>query len=292
MSARLLLAALLTSVCSSSAGAETIVSGVFEREVADYPCRATLLGDNGTSLIVSLSDYKSVWSLVFLVSGNPESFEPYFNTHQLFDSDQFRLAIQRAKIGNSEFRLADATALIVQRSELDNDTFASFSIEAVHNVTAALQAIGDGGLSFAPFAALDGTDGAITEFQDCSYRALGVEIGQIVPTDFREEYRMIFDQAFLNWVSAMARLESCRMDQSDEGSIEDVARRGAAAFYPGITNVFRRSEYEESLLSGVPLARLKGSTDGIVEGCLFADSLAETARLPIEQAIEKALLIE
>jgi len=149
-------------------------------------------------------------------------------------------------------------------------------------------AMANDGIAIQGLVSLDGTAESLSEFRRCSYAAMGLKEGERVETDFRAEYRMIFEGAFEIWITSMARAEHCLAARFDHDAVSEVVDAAADAFYPGVLNFRKRSEYREDLEGLLPMARLSGMTDARTEGCLMAGRLADISRMPVDMAIEQA----
>ncbi|MDX8355679.1 hypothetical protein [Cognatiyoonia sp. IB215182] len=135
---------------------------------------------------------------------------------------------------------------------------------------------------------MEGTAEALSEFRSCSYAAMGLQDGERVETDFRAEYRMVFEGAFEDWTTSMARAENCLASRFEDEAVSEVIDAAAIAFYPGILNFRKRSEYRDDLERMLPMAKLSGMTDARTKGCLMAGRLADISRMPVDLAIESA----
>jgi hypothetical protein len=74
----------------------------------------------------------------------------------------------------------------------------------------------------------------------------------------------------------------------DEGRRSAYIDRAAATFYPGLTNMFRRDEYRDSLESSATFAQLAGRTAAITDGCLMAAQLADLSERALRDVLERA----
>jgi hypothetical protein len=254
---------------------------------AGYPCVLTMSTARGDRVAFQLSDYQDVWSINIFISGVPERLRPYFDENGLRDSDAFEGTFRELTFGTQNLRVNDAELWEVERDALDDDSSAMFSIKEAHNVTSALEAMEADGFQIGPLVSLTGTSEAFSAFRECVYPAMGLAIDERVETDFRAEYRMIFERSFELWVRHTTRAGLCRYSGVSEEEVDRVIGRAAAAFYPGVLNVQRRGEYTERLRGQLPFFRLSGSTDAM-RSCYMANDLAEMALIPVEQAIKSA----
>lgn len=278
---------ILTFFAGMAAG-ETVISSELFEDRSGYPCFATLSTDAEKGVTIRLSDYKDVWSLVFLISDRASVYVHFFKSNGLRDVDRFEDTFDRVLIGDRSFDFNEASLFEVQRQDVDENTTGLFSVDEKHNVARALGAMAEDRIEIEGLISLDGTAEALSDFRSCSYTALGIQEGERVETDFRSEYRMIFEPAFENWVAAMARAESCLAARYDDDAVSEVVIAAADAFYPGITNSGRRGEYRADLEGMLPLARLSGSTEALTEGCLMAGRLADISRIPVDRTIREA----
>jgi hypothetical protein len=173
------------------------------------------------------------------------------------------------------------------RKDVSEKTAGIFEIKEQHNVAQALEAMTSDGITIDGLINLDGTSNALSEFRSCSYVAMGLREGERVETDFRAEYRMIFERSFEAWVSSMAKAEQCLDSRYDDAAVEEVINAAADAFHPGILSFGKRSAYREDLESKLPFAKLAGIADAR-KGCLMAGRLAEASRFPVDRAIQSA----
>ena len=273
---------------AEAAACETVTSNETFEDRSGYPCFATLHTDVGKSITLQLSDYKDVWSLNFIISDRATVYRQFFNSRGLLDPDAFDDALGSVSIGERTFEFADTWLYEAQRQDVDEDSAGIFSINEQHNVARAIEAMTGDGIEIAGLVALDSTADALSEFRACSYAAMGLQEGDRVETDYRAEYRSIFEGAFKNWVTSMARAEHCLATRFDDAAVSEVIEAAADAFYPGILNFRKRGEYREDLVETLPLARLSGMADAQTEGCLMAGRLADVARMPVDGAIEAA----
>lgn len=280
--------ALLAGLAGSVATGETVTGQEFYEDHNGYPCFLTLRTDAGTGVTLQLSDYKDVWSLKFVVSDRAKVYRRFFDSRGLRDADAFAEAFQSVRIGDRNFDLTDTSLFAVQRSGVDDKTAGFFEIEERHNVARALEAMASDGLAIKGLFEINGTTEAIGAFRTCSYSAMGLKEGERVETDYRAEYRMIFESSFENWVTSMARAEHCLAARFDDDAVEEVIAAAADAFYPGILNFRKRSEYREDLEGKLPFAKLDGMAEARTGGCLMAGELAEMSRIPVDRAIKSA----
>ena len=285
----------LSAIFIVSAGvavSETVTGGEFYEDRSGYPCFATLNTDAGKSVTLQLSDYKDVWSLNFIVSDRASIYRRFFDSRGLRDKGAFEVAFEGVRIGERSFDFNDTSLFEVQRQDVDEKTAGIFSVDEQHNVARALEAMADDGIEIQGLVSLDGTATVLSEFRSCSYAAMGLQEGERVETDFRAEYRMIFEGAFENWVTSMARAEHCLATRFDDDAVAEVIDAAADAFYPGILNFRKRSEYREDLEGMLPMAKLSGMTDARTEGCFMGGRLADVSRMPVDRAIVDATKLD
>lgn len=271
----------------SSLTAETLTSHELQQNVSGYLCLLNMETAEGPEVSLQLSDYKDVWSVNILVQNAPDRFRRFFDERGLRDEEAWEEEFQQVLIGERTFDLHQTDLMEVQRSEVDERSFAVFRIAERHNVAAALNAMAIERLTIPQLVALPDTGGALAEFRTCASAAMGLEVGERVETDFRAEYRMIFERSFESWVEAGARAESCMQGRIRDAEIDAVIERAASAFYPGLLNYWKRDEYADGLRGRVPLSRLSGAT-AAMESCFMAGNLAEMSFMPVERAIEEA----
>lgn len=282
----------LLMLIAGTATGETVTGQVSYKDHRGYPCFVTLNTDTGKSVTLQLSDYKDVWSLNFVISDRAVTYRRFFDRSGLRDEETFENTFAGVQIGTRSFDFNEATLFEVQRKEVDEKTTGIFGINERHNVARALAAMAEDGLKIQGLVTLSGTAEALSEFRSCSYAAMGLEEGERVDTDYRAEYRMIFEGAFESWVKSMARAEHCLAMRFDDDAVSEVIDTAAGAFYPGLLSFRKRSEYREELEGMIPLARLSGMVEAKSEGCLMAGQLAEVSRIPVDRAIEAAADLE
>lgn len=286
------MSAILIFLSAKMTSAETVTGGEFFEDRSGYPCFATLHTDANKSVTLQLSDYKDVWSLKFVISDRASVYRRFFDGRGLRDEDAFEDAFGGVHIGERSFDFNDTSLFEVQRQDVDEKTAGIFSIDEQHNVARALEAMAVDGVEIQGLVSLDGTAEALRDFRSCSYAEMGIIEGERVETDFRSEYRMIFEGAFENWVTIMARAEHCLAARFDDEAVSEVVEAAADAFYPGILNFRKRSEYRENLEGMLPMAKLSGMTDARTEGCLMAGRLADVSRIPVDRAIIEAAKLD
>lgn len=275
-------------VFATPLAAEEVTGSEFEADVHGYPCSVTMHTASGTRFTTKLSDYKEVWSLTFFFSGKPQVFLPYFKSNGLQDQDALATKIRVISIGGEDFDLTKVFLYAVQRSEVDEMTALSVSIETEHRVGSVLSAMQNDHVELTTIASLSRTSEAFGDFRSCALDAMGLQDGTQVEVDYREEYRLSFEKAFALWISAANRADSCLVGSLDAGEVEDVIERASSVFYPGLGNLFRRGRYEDDLRGKLTLAAVDGRTAAISDGCLMADSMAEMTEKLVLQAIESA----
>ena len=271
---------------SGAAAAEPVTSNEFQRDVADYPCSTTMKTSSGRQFVVQLSDYKDVWSLNFFFSGDPTVLRTFFDQRGLRDDDLLAEAVPEIGIGSTALAPDDATLFATQVSEVDASTSAMFKIETLHRVSQALAGMKSDGLRFGSLESFTDTD--FTEFRACAQEAMGLGADEVVGIDMREEYRLAFEKLFESWAEHAALADSCMVAPLDEGRRSSYIDRAAAAFYPGLTNMFRRDEYRSSLESSATFAQLAGRTAAISDGCLMAAQLADLSERAVLDVLERA----
>ncbi|MEM8555624.1 MAG: hypothetical protein AAGF71_12470 [Pseudomonadota bacterium] len=279
-------------VSAGVAAAETVTGDEFYEDRSGYPCFATLNTDAGKSVTLQLSDYKGVWSLKFIVSDRASVYRRFFDSRGLRDEGAFEDAFEGVRIGERLFDFNDTSLFEVQRQDVDKETAGIFSVNEQHNVVRALNAMAHDGIDIQGLVSLDSTAKTLSEFRSCSYAAMGLQEGERVETDFRAEYRMIFEGAFENWVSSMARAEHCLGIRFDDDVVSETIDAAADAFHPGVPNFRKRSEYREDLEGMLPIAKLSGMTDAWTEGCFMARSLTDVSRVPVDKAIDEAAKLD
>lgn len=240
---------------------------------------------------MNLSDYKG-WSLTFFVSGTPQLLSPYFNKRGLRDQGRLLADVDAVRIGQSSFDLDDAEIWALEWKEVDTKTDISFDLETEHKVGRALQAMKDDGIQLSLFADLSATSEALEEFRICGLNAMGLSESDLIETNYREEYRLIFEKSFKAWVIAAGRADGCLASAPDDAEIRAVAVDAASAFVKGWFAWSDRSDYEEDLMNSVPRFKLSGLAEATTEGCLMAGSLVSASRAPVDAAIEAALRLD
>lgn len=282
----------LVLIAHAAAG-ETVIVGEFHEDHNGYPCFATLHTDADRSVTLQLSDYRDIWSLRFVVADRASDYRRFFDSRGLRDKNAFKKAIDLVRIGERSFEFNDTSLLFgVRREEVNEKTTGIFSVDEQHNVTRALEAMENDGIEIRNLVSLDGTVEALGEFRSCSYTAMGLKRGERVETDFRAEYRMIFEDAFENWLTTMARAEHCLVSRFDDEAVSEVVEAATDAFYPGILNYRKRSEFREELEGLLPIAKLSGMSDAMTKGCLFVEKLADLSRMPVEKTIGEAAKLD
>jgi hypothetical protein len=269
------------------AAAEIVTSSEFSKGNNRVPCSVDLNTDAGKKIDVLLSHNNDIWSLDLFVSDRASVYRRFFDNRGLRDEDAFSAAFSELRIGDRTFDFDEVTLFEVLQRDLDEETTGGFEIEEKHNVVPVLEAMANDGIEIQGLIALDGTADALREFRSCSYTSIGLQEGEKVRTDYRAEYRMIFEPAFETWISHMSRADSCFASQFDDDAVSEVVDAAANAFYPGVLNIGKRKEYKESFGLAVPLAKLSGINDARSKGCFMAGRLAEISRIPVDRIIEE-----
>lgn len=279
-------------VDANHAASESVIDSEFFEDRSGYHCFATLTTETEKTITLQLSDYEDIWSLNFIISNRASVYQRFFDSHGLRDEDEFEMAFRGVRIGERTLDFNDTSLFVVKREDVDEKSAAIFSIEERHNVASALEAMAGDGIEIQGLVSLDGTASVLSEFRSCSYAAMGLQEGERVETDFRAEYRMIFEGAFENWVTSMARAEHCLATRFDDEAVSSVVDAAADAFYPGFLNFRKRSEYRKDLEGLLPMAKLSGMTDARTDGCLMAARLADVSRIPVDRAIGEAVKLD
>lgn len=118
---------------------------------------------------------------------------------------------------------------------------------------------------------------------------VGFEISAKEPP---EQARLEFQEVFEGWVSAMFFANQCGVLPFDDDKVSGISKAAGSVFYPGLRNVFKRSEYVSALQRRVPLAKLSRTGGFIVTDCSKAAAAATFARWPVEDALERSTVIE
>lgn len=273
---------------SGAALCETASGYELSEGKSGYPCFLEVETDAGKKITLQLSDYKDTWSITFVVSDRASIYRQFFDAQGLRDEDALTAAFQKVIVGGTPFNIHEASLLEVQQIDVSEKTTAFFRISEQHNVAATLEAMDQDGLEITGLFKLDGALEAMGAFKACSYDAMGLESGERVETDFRSEYRMIFERSFESWVTSMSQAEQCLAGRFDDVAVEEVINAAADAFYPGILNMMKRGSYRDDLEGRLPIAKLSGMADAKTNGCLMANRLAEIAKMPVDRAIEAA----
>lgn len=278
----------IIALSAGAAKSETVTTIEHSINRNGFPCFATLSTDANKKITLQLSDYKDVWAINFIISDRASIYRRFFDSQGLRDENAFADAFSEVRIGESTFDFNSISLFETSLHDVDEKSAGIFSIEEQHNVARALEAMASDGVNIEGLVSLDGTVEALSEFRSCSYTAMGLQEGEQVETDFRAEYRMIFEGAFENWVTSMAKADHCSAVGFDEGAVSEVVDAAADAFYPGFLNLRKRSEYRDDLVGMMPIAKLSGMVSATTEGCLMAGRLADVSRLPVDKAIEEA----
>ena len=273
---------------------ETVTGGDFYEDRSEVePCVATLNTDAGKSITLQLVDHKDAWSLHFVISDRASVYRRFLDSRGRPDVGAFEGAFGGVRIGTRSFDFHDTDLFSSGiATTATRGTAGIFILKEKHNVARALAAMSDDGIEVQGLVSLDGTATVLSEFRSCSYAAMGLQEGERVETDFRAEYRMIFEDAFEFWVTSMARAEHCYAARFDNDAVSEVIDAAAEAFYPGILNFFKRSEYRKNLEVALPIAKLSGMMVADSEGCDMAGRLAEVSRMPVDKAIDEAASLD
>jgi hypothetical protein len=263
---------------------EAVTGQDFSKNRSGYPCFSTLKVGARERVTLKLSDYEGVWSIRFHVSDQVSTYRHFFNNHGLRDKEAFESAFSSVVVGDQSFDFSDVALRVVQQKNLVKETFAAFDIEERHNVVPVLNAMKIDGIKISGLIDLKETAGPLSEFRTCSYAAMGLQEGDRIKTDFRAEYRMIFDDAFEAWIASMSKAEICRALRFDGEAVDEVVDSAATAFYPGILNFNQRKQYRKRLEGSVPIAKLSGLVEA-KKSCLMAKQLVEISRIPVDQAL-------
>lgn len=276
------------ALAAGVATGETVTSSEFKKDQSGYPCLAELITDADKSVSVNLSDYKDVWSVNFYLSDRASVYRRFFNNRGLHDKDALEDSFSIILIGESSFDIHDSTLFAVQLKDVDEKTTGIFSVKEKHNVVGVLNAMKDDGVAIPGLVSLDGTADALGEFLTCSYSAMGLRNGERVETDYRAEYRMMFEGAFDRWLTSMSRAEHCLVRRFDNHAVDEVIEAAANAFYPRVLSFRKRREFREQLKGRLPFAKLSGLGDAKSEGCLMAGRMVELSRIPVDSSIQAA----
>jgi hypothetical protein len=273
------------------AQAEPVVKASFDENVSGHPCKVKLDTQSGRTFAMNLSDHEG-WGLTFFVRGTPQLLSPYFNKRGSRDQDRLLSDVDAVRIGQSSFDLDGAEIWEIEWKKVDTKTEVSFDLETEHKVGRALQAMKDDGIQLGLFADISGTSEALEEFRICGLKAMGLSEGDSIETNYREEYRLIFEKSFKAWVTAAGRADGCLVSAPDDAEIRAVAVDAASAFVTGWLAWSERSDYEEDLMNSASLFKLTGLAEARTEGCLMAGTLVSASRAPVDAAIDAALSLD
>jgi len=272
----------------SQAMSKPITSYDLKKDHNGYPCdiRTTVDGEEGPTL--QLSDYEDTWTLYIYIGNRADLYRSFFKSNGLMDRDRIQDSFKFLKAGNRTFDFHDIFLPVIKAESIDETTALQFKINEKHNIYKALDAISSGSFSIPGLVNVTDSSDSLGEFKSCAFDAIGIEEGERVETDYRAEYRMIFERSFEAWITHMSRAEACLASRFDEAAVDNVVDRAAGAFHPGLFNMRKRSKYKDTLRGRIPLAKLSGYTDSKTEGCMMAGQLAEMALIPVEKSIESA----
>lgn len=271
------------------ARSEAVQSYSMTEDQSGYPCFLKLETAEETDVTIQLSDYKDIWSINVWVNNRPSIYRTLFTSRSSIpDSDALLERYSQIEFGGSSFDLVKAVLYEIGKQDVDRDTAAAFELAERHNVARALKGMREDGIVINGLIRLTNTTSPAQEFRTCAYEAMGLEVDEHVSTDFRAEYRRIFERSFEKWASSMSQAEHCLRGRFDDDLLAETIDLAADAFYPGLLNVVKRSEYRKDLERKIPLAKLRGMADAVGNGCLLANQLAKASRIPVEHAINAA----
>lgn len=273
---------------ANQASPDTIASYELKNDSSDHSCHMTTALSGGKGPTLQISQYKGVWSLSVYVSDRSNVYRNYFDSRGLRDTDGFNKSFGTLRVGQKTFEFHEVDLMEVMKEGVDEKTVAIFKVNEKHNVSPILNSMDSGLFSIPGLVDVSDSSEPIGEFRSCAFEALGIREGERVETDYRAEYRMIFEGSFEMWIKSMARSEACLSGRFDEDAVDEVINRAASAFYPGLLSMGKRSEYKDDLKRGISIAKLTGYTDAKVDGCMMSDQLAEMSLLPVEKSIESA----
>lgn len=281
------LAVLALMLSASAATAEVIVKHELLEKRDDQPCKVKLRTDAGKRVGFYLSRDEERWKIEAVILANAEVYRRFFDDQRLSDAFRFTFALKTVTIGGQILKLQNARFLEVSPSGVHKETLGSFEFKELHNVAKVLDAMAKDGFEIDGLIRLDTTASALASFRSCAYETIGLQEGQHVETDFRAEFRMLFEHTFRIWIVFLATAEHCQAAQFDEAAVNNVILRASHAFYPGLSNWRKRASYRDMLNRDVAKAQLIGASEAL-KGCFLARPLAEKTRIPVDMAIEEA----
>ena len=265
--------------------ADEITSSKFEPDKSGYPCTVEANTNGDGKFAINLSHYKGVWKISFFPYNIHKQVRKYFDG-QVIDENRLQEDFKTLKVGGKTFDVEVQS--FVSAKSLNKDATVMFDVEAKHNVVRLIDAMKADGISFGDFGSYTDTATALEEFRQCSLSALQVADGELIEVDQREEYRMIFEDAFDNWIDVVGRADGCSVKTYTEDDVQKLVETAAGAFYPGVMNYFQRSEYVEEIMSQAKFSRSLGAMSAITEGCLMVRDLTEIGRVVLDGAIDAA----
>lgn len=255
-------------------------------------CAVNLFADERQALNLSLNRYQGIWRLDFTVRNRPLTF----SQQELFDDDGYidRTAFEETfgsvSLGNHEIDFNDTYFWGLIRSNIDEDSRAVFKILEKHNVADALFALQQDVIVIPGLIHLEGTSALLEEFRTCSYAKMGLQKNQRVETDYRAEFRMMFEETFENWIENRGKAVACLATSANDSEVDEVIEAAANAFYPGWLNFRKRRAYRESFEQVRSTAYLRGLYKR--GGCMLAGRILDLSRMTLDSAINAAERID
>lgn len=253
-----------------------------------YACFADLSSTEGKAATLQLFDYQDAWFLELSVANRASVYRRFFRTSGLLHKEAFQATFQRMTIGEQSFGVHEATLSELHLEDVDEKTAAQFRVYGYHNIARALEAMSDDVIEVPQLIRLENTANALYEFRTCSYAAMGLQKGALVEADYRTEYRLIFEEAFKNWIQSMSRAETCFAARFDGDAVKETINTAADVFYPGALSTQKRETYKADLNRMLSPARRSGIKQIRTDGCSLAGSLSKTSRVPVDRAIQSA----
>lgn len=294
-SSAILLALALVGTLSSVAIADileaTLSDTTLKKDLNGHPCQLELTTVEGPEVTFQLSDYEDTWRINLFVKNVSSALIPFFDVNGLLDMDRFRRQVHTIELGGSEFRIAESFLYAIFRTDLNEESSAEFTIIDAHNVSGALKAMGKENIGVNGILSVSTPVGAFEDFQTCAFAAMDLLPETPVETDFRAEFRHIFERSFVLWIKEAARADACGQLRYDDGEVERIIDEAEDAFYPGTLLLSKRSAFRSEL----ELAASSARTSGLVEGlsnCIMAEQMAEMSLSPVREAIRSAARIK
>ena len=242
---------------------------------------------SGPRLTIGLYNVRGDWKLSFGIDRAEYQLRRFFDAKGFVKADAVSDAAQTLAVGGQAFKTTDAMLYAVQRSELSDDTMIWLEIELRRRVAAVVNAMPADEVDVGVTGKLTGLADGLTAFRACVVGVVDMTDGY-TDGDQDGEARLIFEDAWRQWVPRRASLSACGFSAPDDPAA-DLLAEGARAFYPGWGQGAYRDDWVRELTLSASISRMGAAYARLKGECTpLLPALENGWRRVLEEAIELA----